>query len=640
MKAGSGYKDKSMNDFKKTVWSWLPGLLALVVLLLVYLWSLQTDINGGSHDYVLDAGEIQVALNLWGTVHYTGYPHYTILSALLTRFMVGLGVIPAAAASATSLLWTLLALLIFYRLLTNWLTKGNNLLAGLMVLVVGVMETFWLHSVIAEVYSFSLLLVCLTIFLGMRLRERWRFGEWLITIFVVGMAVAHHRILLILGPMVVIMVWDDFWHWLWQDVRHIFYGTAALLAPFAAYIYLPLRAWQGTLWVYGQPGTWPGFWQQFTGSEVAGGLLRPPSDYQGWVDNLYFLNEHLAFQAPWLLLLIGLIGLLWLTHTDRHFGLTLLLGTGVLVGFVFLFPSAVWAPAVLMPPLLFLAAGVTFLLHRLAQIWPIAGPVSWVGLLVLGSSLLASNRSLVTELTRDPGGREMITLLQRLSEETDSDTAVPTLALPWGTDFFAASYGLYVTKELSGFNLVDHRADFAAIIENEGIILTPASYVNYWPPERWEAIVGEVTYAAITPNIVAIQRQSLYEDVPLNADFALGNGIRIRSTSVTQAESRIALTVYWEAMQVLLQDYSVAVHLITRFPPQQAEDIVAQADAMHPVRGWYPTSQWSPEEIVRDQYELTIPIDAGATAVALTMYHVDETGQFVNNAWYIVTILD
>ena len=71
---------------------WLPAVATFVVIVTLYLATLQRTVNGSDHGYTLDTGEIQVALNTAGTVHYTGYPLYTILSTLVTIILRSLGV--------------------------------------------------------------------------------------------------------------------------------------------------------------------------------------------------------------------------------------------------------------------------------------------------------------------------------------------------------------------------------------------------------------------------------------------------------------------------------------------------------------------------------------------------------------------
>lgn len=623
------------NLFRRLV----PGLVAAGILLLVYAATIQQDVNGSSHDYVLDTGEIQVALNLWGTIHYTGYPFYTVLSASLAAAGRGLGMSPALAASATSLTWSLLALLVFYLVLARILS-GNTLLAALMVLVVGLTETFWLHSVIAEVYSFSLLLVCLALLGCLHLRERWEPGKWLVTIFVCGTAVTHHRILLFLLPVVLLFAWPQPWTWFKQQPRQIFYTVFAFLFPFLAYLYLPLRAQQGALWVYGQPNRWSEFWRQFTGSEVTGGLLRLPDSYSVLVQNLHFLFDHLQQQVPWFVLLIGLGGLFWLVRKDWQMGLALLFGAGVMPVFVLLFPRAVWPPAVLMPSLLCTAIGIAFFLHSLVPKHPVWRPLGWAGSLLLSAFLLLNNLPFVYSLTHDVTGREMIDRLRPVSQTAALSGEAPTVALPWGTGFFSAAYGLYVTHELSDFTLVDNRADFAAIVDSEGGVLTPGLYLHYWPPGWWESRIGRAHYNAVTPEVVVIQRDALSAvAAPLAANFDLGNGIRIRAATVDKtAVNKVTVTIYWEAARPVERDYSVAVHWVTQFPPQGPDNIIAQADSFHPVQGWYPTTKWTPGEVVRDVYVLEAAAVPPSVPLflAITTYYVDEQGQFINDEWLVL----
>jgi hypothetical protein len=84
----------------------------------------------------------------------------------------------------------------------------------------------------------------------------------------------------------------------------------------------------------------------------------------------------------------------------------------------------------------------------------------------------------------------------------------------------------------------------------------------------------------------------------------------------------IHLTLFWQALQSMGEDYTVFTHLI-----DGEGNIWGQKDNP-PVDGFYPTSQWVEEEIVRDQYNLTIAEDAppGQYRLTIGMYQA-ETGQ-------------
>lgn len=618
-------------------WSWFPGLMAVGLLLLVYAGTLHSSVYGCSDNYMDDVGEIQIALNVWGTVHFTGYPLYTILGAVLAAVGRAVGLTPAAAASASSTLWSLLGLLVLYRIVWR-LTRGERAIAALTVLAVGLIETFWVHSVIAEVYSFSALLMCLMWLVALRLAEVWDPKEWYVLVALLGAGAAHHRLLVLVIPGVLFLVLPALWeHLLSRPVRWV-YAVIAFLLPFVFYLYLPLRSWQGSMWVYGNPGTWSGFWAEFVGQEALV-RLRVPPNVEGWIANLSAFRDHLGRQLPLPVfsLLLGVGGLGWLTYKEWRTGLALLGTTVAFLAFVLLFPTTVWVPSTLMPALLLLAVGAACLLCRLVAWWSWGRWLGWAGLIVLSLSLFRTNLPLVWDRVCDPFGGEVIQTLALL-RETEIPGGRSVVALPWGGTYFAAGYGLYVTGELGGFELVDHRADFRSIVDREDKILTLAFNLGRWPLYWWEERLGEAHFSGAAPGVAAISRKELYQQVPLQVGFDLGNGVRVRSAEARWMRSdAIQVSVYWEAMRAVEANYSVAVHLLARDPPQGPQDLLAQADAVHPVSGWYPVSRWQAGEVVRDEYVLRVPAGGRPVAVRIGMYQIDGTGTFVNSPWLVLT---
>jgi len=620
--------------------AWLPGLMALGTLLLVYSGTLQRDVNGSGHDYMIDVGEIQVALNLWGTIHYTGYPIFTILGALLTHVLRTVGFSPAAAASSVATVWSLLGLAGAYGLIAR-VTEGAYGLAALAVLALGLTETFWVHSVVAEVYSFSLLLTSATLLVGIELADHWDERLWWLAMALVGISTEHHRMLILLTPCVFLLAAPALWsrrsNWLSLGTK----STLVFALPFLAYLYLPLRALQGSIWVYGQPGTWDGFWTQFSGRETTPYVLKWPSNLAAWLDNLYFLASQLQQQIPAIVLLAGIAGLVWLTWRRAFWtGLGLLTGTSAFMMFVAVFPSAVWAPVVLMPSVLFLMLGLAVLLHRLTRIMFPLQWGAWAGLVLLSLWLFRTNLPFVHSLVNDRRGREVIQTLQPL-KGADLPGGRNVVVLPWGGTYFAAAYGLYVTGELGGFELVDHRVDFRPIVQQEGKVITLAFNLGTWPLYWWADLLGEAHFSSAAPGVAMISRDVLYESIPLQTEtsFDLKNGVRVRAADLSwEGEDRLRVTIYWEATRRVQSDYRVAVHLVSRDPPESAQDVLAQADSLNPVGGWYPTSLWARGEVVRDDYALTVPPGASPVVVRVAMYQLEEKGGFVNTDWFSLPI--
>jgi hypothetical protein len=72
----------------------------------------------------------------------------------------------------------------------------------------------------------------------------------------------------------------------------------------------------------------------------------------------------------------------------------------------------------------------------------------------------------------------------------------------------------------------------------------------------------------------------------------------------------LTVTLYWQSLAEMDQDYSVFVHLL-----DENELIVAQRD-MYPGQGLYPTSLWSVGETVANRYVLVLPEAAFAPSQA------------------------
>src|SRR5687768_7045911 len=162
-----------------------PFALAAALLLALYLPTLQTIPNGSDQYLMIDVGEAQIVLNTWGTLHATGYPLYVMSGNLLVMLFRAAGVSPAAASALVSLVWGLVALGLIYALALNLAETAANagkdktlpyrnivgVLAMLVTVLFGLTRTVWVHHVIAEVYTFGLMLLAL-----LHLLALWR-GE-------------------------------------------------------------------------------------------------------------------------------------------------------------------------------------------------------------------------------------------------------------------------------------------------------------------------------------------------------------------------------------------------------------------------------------------------------------------------------
>ncbi|HUS15888.1 MAG TPA: hypothetical protein VM536_12860, partial [Chloroflexia bacterium] len=79
----------------------------------------------------------------------------------------------------------------------------------------------------------------------------------------------------------------------------------------------------------------------------------------------------------------------------------------------------------------------------------------------------------------------------------------------------------------------------------------------------------------------------------------------------------LAVTLYWQALAAIPQDYTVFVHV---FDAQGVP--VAQQDGQ-PLDGRAPTSWWAPGEVFRDVHQVDLPADLppGSYAVQVGLYY-------------------
>ena len=102
----------------------------------------------------------------------------------------------------------------------------------------------------------------------------------------------------------------------------------------------------------------------------------------------------------------------------------------------------------------------------------------------------------------------------------------------------------------------------------------------------------------------------------LNATF--GDSVRLLGYRVDVEEVRpgdsIGLVLYWESLAPMETDYSVFVHLLA------ANDLIIGQRDMYPGQGNYPTSLWSPGDIIADTY--VIPVSSTALTPSEAIFEV------------------
>jgi hypothetical protein len=432
----------------------------------------------------------------------------------------------------------------------------------------------------------------------------------------------------------------------------------ALLAPLT-YLYLPLRVWMGADWVFGSPGTWDGFWTLFFDNR-AGRVFDLETDWAARASTtLEILHDDL-----WLpLIALGLVGL-WLNRpTDDRSRQASFSGrwssvVGLLVGLAL---TAAWLPnflltvliwrnrvtdgqlAAKLPVLLLAGVGLALVLDWLWRRSRLAGAVAAIALAAALVYWGWAARPFVLGITRDESSQIIVEAVDRVVPDPYGRTT--TVMVPWGTDYWTLTYEQKYGGRLSGLSLVDHNARPADIIADGDRLLVPDQTLRIFPLGYFEERLGPLYLASAAPGVIEISPTPIVDesapvlDSAIPADFNLENGAHIRGYRAEWAsDNEILLSVYWQAARPIEADYSTAVHLVAHDPPASETDILDQADKAHPVDGWYPTTRWRADEIVRDMYLLTVPEGGNPAAIRVAMYRTDPTAGFVNTPWLSLTL--
>ncbi|MEA3459082.1 MAG: hypothetical protein U9R11_00140, partial [Chloroflexota bacterium] len=110
------------------------------------------------------------------------------------------------------------------------------------------------------------------------------------------------------------------------------------------------------------------------------------------------------------------------------------------------------------------------------------------------------------------------------------------------------------------------------------------------------------------------------------ADFNLGGKARLIGWAMDRGKAKpggeIGLTLYWECLSEMGEDYTVFIHLVG-----EEGEIVAQDDGQ-PLDGYYPTSLWGKGEVIEDGYAFILGGDVteGEYWIEVGMY-ILESGQ-------------
>jgi hypothetical protein len=272
--------------------------------------------------------------------------------------------------------------------------------------------------------------------------------------------------------------------------------------------------------------------------------------------------------------------------------------------------------------------GLALLLSRIHEWRPAAARIA-LALSSLAVVLVAwLNLPHVVAITRDRSVEDVIAI----ADQAANPERPTVLMILWGHNYWGAAYAQEYRGQLEGLTLVDHNAPFRQIVAEGNALVTLSETFHLRPVAWWENKLGPVYLRTYAPGLIEIRTAPRIVDME-TVRFPVNDDLSILSCRVVDSEEGYLVRIRWVAETNPERDYSVAVHLVSADPPAGPADILAQADSLHPVEGWYPTTRWEEGQVVQGMYRLPESTTARPAAIRITAYYVDEDGQFVNGEW-------
>ncbi|MGE5602191.1 MAG: protein O-mannosyl-transferase family [Nitrososphaerales archaeon] len=589
----------------------------MLVFAALYLYTLDDglrpgELQGGdliTHQYAQVQGRFSNA---------PGYPLYTMGGWLWyhgARLLLGPGANPIRILSSYSTLWALISLALLYALCLlvtrdHDRPAGNWPLALVVAAFYGLTYFFWYYAVTTEQYTSSVAWTLAVVFLAFRWEEARRDAHLLGLALLVGIGLAHQvTVLAILPPLL--------WFVLSGEPRLLRRGRLVLgailltLLPHLSYIFVYVRGAQHPEWR--GAGEWATTWQWF---------LSFVSTRQGrgeltWSWRPFLTPEFPALtwrELTWPGLLAGLVGIAALGRRRT----TLLYATTIIyLVFSWIDRLGNWYQ-VIMPVYALLAlgiaAGADWLVRRASRRWVSAGVLA---LLVALAAYRGSTSYPKADQSGHPDDLALAPGWQILADTPPQETPIlatqgEAVSLNYLTEIWGERPDLKAVDSHTAKNLLSH--DLVAVTRS-ALPIVPAE------------VDPSARYGALGPTLAWIRRQPSTEIPPnlLPWNHTFGDqlqllGGRIERNSLGEQVVRLA----WQALRVPSHDWSVSVRLGSGDQP------IGQQDVPAPVNGAYPTSRWTPGEIVTDAYAFKLPAGAAPDQLTVILYRQGENGDFIN----------
>ncbi len=643
----------------------LAGLIFLLVFLLYGLTLAPGPVGG-------DAGEHQLAVPLLGIPHTTGYPLY-ILAGKMWTWLIPVGSLAWRVNLFSALggaLAAALTTLVVYRLGSSSPRRGagegsSPLWAGSLVAGIALAWglTLWQWSTIAGVRSFNVFFFALLTLEAILWQQQRRRGQveaadrtlrWLA--LTVGLSLAHHRTTVFYLPALIGWIgWYD--RALLGHPRRLLTLALLTLAPLTLYLFIYLRGINGPPYTHEQITDFESFWF-LVGSGDSTGLFFS-IDPAFLPARLAFIGADMLRQLSWPGVVLALIGGGWLLlRRPAHF---LLQGSLVLLLLLFTLDFEVVnlneAPTWYLMPAYFIFAvwlglGLNGLLLLIIRLFSVVRPppsvirrhfrlmiqvlLTIVTLALLAYSLAWPNWQRQYEVAVAPldDWRQLLRGTQAPRFVESSLPHVKPNAIIWGDweQYTPFKYYQLIRGErpdITARNPLDRWPEKVAAARQAGQPI----YFTRKPPDLIGtphlSMAGPLIHIGADPTFVPpaeiIRLEARFED-QLELIGYRAEIIPQRAAWAERASPPILqVMLYWRVPQPVAWDYALSLRLL-----DGAEQELYRRDATHPVLSSYPTTLWTPDEVVADFYELPYPLDHGPLRLHILPYRTEGPREWHN----------
>ncbi len=606
----------------------LPSIVLFLSFFALYASMAAPELDWG------DAGESQLAAWTAGLSHPTGYPIFLMLGWLWTHILASVGIVPTRAMTLFSVAAGALAVAVLvpttHALLRRVTPEGVALPLSIGVAVAfGLSPTFWSQALLAEVYTFHILLLVLFLW-GLWSSDSEKRLPWLALLY--GVFLSHHRTAILWLPGLLI--------WLWREARWIFRPATFLkfvvlvALPQLAYLYIAVRG-PATAYLHQiltppraltlYDGSWKAFTDHVLGTVFAADLGLQQSLTRQLAGIWTLLRANTTIILPMLAFLLFVRGV-QLSHAVRS-DLILLLTSGIATLLFGLFYAIADVEVMFIPTWL-----VLYLLSSigLLVLWQSRSPIAVFVAIISMVALIATRIDYRPDSRADhTAPRELVTTLLRANPPAnailvtnDRNEMVPF----WYTQFAEQQ-----RQDILGvFPLITPAPEHAHVVNLVGWALQFDRPVYLTKAMPGLALRYDLEPAA--PPLVYVRGPATLPTIPPQQSNLAPDLTVTGWQPPATIETGHPLTVSVGLLPLSpLVDLSFSLQVF-----DEAGTPITQTDVAPDT--FYPPSQWTVEQPVRQLFHLTLPDNVANDTVAwrLSIYVLNPDGTFTSVGQQIV----